>query len=98
MEAPLAVGIGLIVFGVVAYSAHQGAGATERTFTAFFRGHQPDPWPRGVQEEYLDTWGSKGWESSKPANRATAELVPLQIGSGAPTKALGRPTVRTILR
>ncbi len=47
------------VFALLFLAGDVAASGTETAFTAYFRGWRPDPWPHGVQEEYIERpWGS----------------------------------------
>ena len=58
METALGVMALVVALGSIYLAAHRGAQATEASFTGYFRGWRPDPWPSGVQEEDLAApWG-----------------------------------------
>ena len=45
-------------FALFFLAGNVAASGTETVFTAYFRGCPPDPWPHGVQEEYIERpWG-----------------------------------------
>jgi hypothetical protein len=58
----------VVVIGVFVLFLKAGevaAAGTETAFAAYFRGWKPDPWPHGVQEEYIERpWGSSQPEAS----------------------------------
>ncbi len=57
MEIIAAVVI-IAVFALLFAAGDVAASGTETAFTAYFRGWRPDPWPHGVQEEYIERpWG-----------------------------------------
>ncbi len=60
--------LGVAALAVILYLGGGGASSTQAAFAAYFRGHQPDPWPHGVQEEYWEErWGSHTAEASTDA-------------------------------
>jgi hypothetical protein len=57
LDLVLVIVAALPAAAAAAWMAQRGPDAMTRTF----RGIRPDPWPRGVQEEYRDApWGAGG--------------------------------------
>ena len=66
MEIIAAVAV-LGTFALFFLAGNVAASGTETAFTAYFRGWKPDPWPHGVQEEYIE----RPWGRDQPADSAT---------------------------
>ncbi|MDQ3870294.1 MAG: hypothetical protein M3301_01595 [Chloroflexota bacterium] len=87
------------VFALLFLAGDVAASGTETAFTAYFRGWRPDPWPHGVQEEYIERpWGSArpvesplfagSDEALREPDRASAEIVDV-----VPSRPAQRPGI-----
>ncbi len=63
----IAAAVVIAVFVLFVKAGEVAASGTETAFAAYFRGWKPDPWPHGVQEEYIERpWGSRHPDDAAP--------------------------------
>ena len=73
-----------LALGLLFAAGRDASGGVERAWTGYFRGHRPDPWPIGVQEEDRATRWGVGVRAGARSEPAVAEAGDEDIDPGSP--------------
>ncbi len=93
-----ALALAAVVY-VVYGAGSRAAASTEWAFTGYFRGHRPDPWPRGVQEEDRDRpWGTGVVTEAAAETDGPTVVAVVEVERSAPTMLELAPMQRVSAR